>query len=62
MCQCATAGNSHARALIARARKPARAWSARAYDLRTAAAADGRFARIVARRFENAAQHRGRID
>eukprot|EP00974_Lingulodinium_polyedra_P016631 1612605-Lingulodinium_polyedra.AAC.1 len=42
--------------------KTARARSARAYDLRTAAVADGRFDRTVAQRFENPAQRCDRID
>eukprot|EP00974_Lingulodinium_polyedra_P103157 9986359-Lingulodinium_polyedra.AAC.1 len=41
------ASKSHVHALHARARKPGRAWSMRACDLRAAAPADGRLNRIV---------------
>eukprot|EP00974_Lingulodinium_polyedra_P030969 2980797-Lingulodinium_polyedra.AAC.1 len=48
-------------ALHARARKLARAWSAQVCGSRAAAAAGGRFDRIVAQNFQNVAQRCGRI-
>eukprot|EP00974_Lingulodinium_polyedra_P059873 5770878-Lingulodinium_polyedra.AAC.1 len=57
----AAVAESHARALHAGARKMARAWRVQACDLRAAAAPDGRFDRIVARRLHNVAQRCGRI-
>eukprot|EP00974_Lingulodinium_polyedra_P095957 9300986-Lingulodinium_polyedra.AAC.1 len=52
----ATTRKSNARALQPRASFLARAWNARASGLRAAAAADDRFNRIIAQRFENATQ------
>eukprot|EP00974_Lingulodinium_polyedra_P027458 2654237-Lingulodinium_polyedra.AAC.1 len=49
----ATARYSHTCVLHALASFLARAWSARACDLRAAAAADGRGNRIIAQRLQN---------
>eukprot|EP00974_Lingulodinium_polyedra_P038726 3710240-Lingulodinium_polyedra.AAC.1 len=52
----AAARKSRANVLHARTEKSVRAWSAFACDLRAAGAAKRRFDRIIAQRFENAAQ------